>query len=100
MGDIFFDLGNFAAQHGFTEEQDEILLREYFGQPTAAHRARLKLMKIMSDLREAMWGMVQVGVSKLEFDYVGYARKYFERFETAAGGPDYAEWLQTASEQI
>ena len=28
----------------------------YFGEATDAHRARLKLMRIMSDFREAMWG--------------------------------------------
>jgi thiamine kinase-like enzyme len=97
MGDLFFDLGNFAVQHEFTEEQDSILLYEYFDQPTPAHRTRLKLMKIMSDLREAMWGMVQVGVSKLDFDYVGYARKYFERFEAGMGGEEYQKWLMAVN---
>jgi len=93
MGDIFFDLGNFAVQHEFNDEQDEILLRAYFGHPTDSHRAHLKLMKIMSDLREAMWGMVQVGVSKLDFDYVGYAQKYFERYEASTSGAEYQNWL-------
>jgi len=93
MGDLFFDLGNFAVQHEFTEEQDEILLREYFGQPIPAQHARLKLMKIMSDLREAMWGIVQIGVSKLDFDYVGYARKYFDRFEAGVRGSKYWQRL-------
>ena len=94
MGDIFFDLGNFAVQHEFNNEQDEVLLRAYFGEPTDSQRAHLKLMKIMSDLREAMWGMVQVGVSKLDFDYVGYSEKYFDRFEVSTSGSDYANWLR------
>jgi len=94
MGDIFFDLGNFAVQHEFKEEQDEVLLRTYFGEQTNSQRARLKLMKIMSDLREAMWGMVQVGVSKLDFDYVGYAQKYFDRFETNVSIDSYKELLK------
>ncbi|HVF26318.1 MAG TPA: choline/ethanolamine kinase family protein [Anaerolineales bacterium] len=94
MGDIFFDLGNFAVQHEFNVEQDDILLLAYFGNPTDAHRAHLKLMKIMSDLREAMWGMVQVGVSKLDFDYVGYSEKYFDRFEASLKGSEYQRWLK------
>jgi len=94
MGDRFFDLGNFAAQHEFTVEQESILLREYFGQPTKAHHARLKLMKIMSDLREAMWAMVQCNVSQIEFDYAGYGMKYFERIEAAAKGGQYQNWLR------
>ncbi|MCI0553532.1 MAG: phosphotransferase [Anaerolineae bacterium] len=93
MGDIFFDLGNFAVQHEFTVEQDDILLYTYFGQPTDSNRAHLKLMKIMSDLREAMWGMVQVGVSKLDFDYVGYAQKYFDRYEASVSGSEIPNWL-------
>ncbi len=94
MGDIFFDLGNFAVQHDFNDEQDEILLKAYFGNPTEAQRARQKLMKIMSDLREAMWSQVQIGVSKLDFDYAGYGQKYFERFEASTSGIEYANWLR------
>ena len=94
MGDLFFDLGNFAVQHEFNGEQDEILLRAYFGKPTDSQRAHLKLMKIMSDLREAMWGVVQAGVSKLDFDYVGYAEKYFGRFEASVNANEYQRWLK------
>jgi thiamine kinase-like enzyme len=94
MGDIFFDLGNFAVQHEFTVEQDDILLRTYFGNPTDSQRAHQKLMKIMSDLREAMWAQVQIGVSQLDFDYRGYGQKYFDRFEANTSGADYQRWLR------
>lgn len=94
MGDIFFDLGNFAIQHEFTDEQDELLLKVYFGNPTDSQRAHQKLMKIMSDLREAMWAQVQIGVSQLDFDYKGYGQKYFDRFEANTRGADYQRWLK------
>lgn len=93
MGDIFFDLGNFAIQNEFKDDQDELLLKIYFGQPTDSQRAHQKLMKIISDLREAMWAQVQIGVSQLDFDYAGYGRKYFERFEASITGSDYTNWL-------
>jgi len=93
MGDIFFDLGNFAIQHEFNDEQDEILLKAYFGQPTDSQRAHQKLMKIMSDLREAMSAQVQIGVSQLDFDYKGYGQKYFDRFEASVSQPIYKNWL-------
>jgi hypothetical protein len=54
-------------------------------------------MKIMSDLREAMWGIVQIGVSKLDFDYVGYAGKYFDRFEAGVMRKWYEEWLRATT---
>lgn len=94
MGDIFFDLGNFAVQHEFSVEQDDILLYTYFGNPTDSQRAHLKLMKIMSDLREAMWAQVQIGVSQLDFDYAGYGQKYFDQFETSTTGANYQRWLK------
>jgi thiamine kinase-like enzyme len=93
MGDIFFDLGNFAAQHHFNNEQDEALVKAYFGSPSDSQRARQKLMKLMSDLREAMWAQVQRGVSKLDFDYQGYGAKYFDRFEASTSVREYKEWL-------
>jgi thiamine kinase-like enzyme len=94
MGDIFFDLGNFAVQHDFDDELDELLLKTYFREPTDEQRAHQKLMKIMSDLREAMWAQVQRGVSRLDFDYQGYGQKYFDRFEANTMGTDYSEWLR------
>jgi thiamine kinase-like enzyme len=93
MGDIFFDLGNFAVQHEFNDQQDEILMKAYFGTPSDSQRAQQKLMKIMSDLREAMWAQVQIGVSKLDFDYAGYGQKYFDRFEVSTSGSEYTNWL-------
>jgi thiamine kinase-like enzyme len=83
LGDRFFDLANFSAQHEFNIEQDEILLAAYFGSYTPAQFARQQLMKIMSDMREAMWAMVQCNVSQIEFDYVGYGQKYFDRIQAA-----------------
>lgn len=94
MGDIFFDLGNFAVQHEFNDEQDEMLLHAYFDSLTDSQRAHQKLMRIMSDLREAMWSLVQLGVSKLDFDYEGYGRKYFDRFEKSTSRAEFAEWLR------
>jgi len=94
MGDIFFDLGNFAVQHDFNDEQDEILLRAYFANPTDSQRSHQKLMRIMSDLREAMWAQVQIGVSQLDFDYAGYGQKYFDRFEANISESGYVYWLR------
>ena len=99
MGDVIFDLANFAAHHEFKDEQDRFLLECYFGDPpTPAGLARLNLMKIASDFREAMWGMVQIGISKIDFDFRGYAEKHFGRMVEALGDPHYERWLKDASE--
>ena len=79
MGDPFFDLGNFSINHELTEDQDRILLEAYDGDVRAPRLARLTLMRVVSDFREAMWGVLQQGVSSLDVDFVDYASSRFER---------------------
>jgi thiamine kinase-like enzyme len=100
MGDRFFDLGNFSVNNGLSEEARERLLELYFGEVRPAHRARLALMRILSDFREAMWGVVQQGISTLDFDYVDYARRHFERCLESAADPRYRSWLAEAAEGV
>ena len=99
MGDVFFDLANFAVNHQLNDEQDRLLLTLYFGEATTKQLARLKLMKVMSDFREAMWGMVQQGISTLDFDFRGYADKHFARMTGSFEEVRYGEWLKVISEQ-
>ena len=46
--------------------------------------AALRMMRFMSDFREAMWGVLQSGISELDFDFNGYAAKHFARMESTA----------------
>jgi thiamine kinase-like enzyme len=79
MGDPFFDLANLSVNNGLDAPAQELLLRRYFGTVDDRHRARLALMRLMSDFREAMWGVVQQAISTLDVDYVGYAERHFTR---------------------
>jgi hypothetical protein len=36
-------------------------------------------MRVVSDFREAMWGVLQLGISTLDVDFVGYASSRFDR---------------------
>ena len=97
MGDRYFDLGNLAVNNGFDEGGDAALLEAYFGEPaTGRRRAALRLMRFMSDFREAMWGVLQSAVSELDFDFDGYASKHFERLGETADDPDFGRWLKEA----
>ena len=52
------------GQQRLREADDERLLAAYWGEPCTARRfAALRLMRIMSDFREAMWGVVQTAIS-------------------------------------
>jgi len=97
MGDRFFDFGNFAVNHQLSEEHEGRLLAAYFGRLADGQHARLRLMRLMSDFREAMWGVLQQAISELDFDFAGYASKHFDRLLTAAGDPRFNDWLQQAA---
>jgi hypothetical protein len=97
MGHRVFDLGNLAVNNEFDETVEEPLLAAYFGAPAAdGEGAALKLMRIMSDAREAAWGVIQESFPALDFDFAGYAHRHFGRLAEAAGDPRLEEWLDAA----
>jgi thiamine kinase-like enzyme len=97
MGDRWFDLGNFAVNNELDDGQEDQLLEAYFGEPPdERRRATLKLFRFMSDFREAMWGVVQAGVSELDFDFRDYAQKHFDRLERARSDSRFEEWIEAA----
>jgi thiamine kinase-like enzyme len=98
MGDPRFDLGNLSAGNEFDDAADERLLRAYYGTaPSDRERAALKLMRVLSDAREAAWAVVQSQISELDFDFGGYAEKHFERMRAAAAQSQFGEWLAVAA---
>ena len=44
-------------------------------------------MRVVSDFREAMWSVLQQGISSLDFDFVAYADEHFERLLASASSP-------------
>jgi len=97
MGDRWFDLGNFAVNNELDDDQEAQLLEAYFGEPPDERLiATLKLFRFMSDFREAMWGVVQRGVSELDFDYGEYTQKHFDRLEEARRDPRFDGWIEAA----
>ncbi len=98
MGHRLFDLGNLAVNNGFDDAAEEALLAAYFGEPVSpARRAALSLMRIMSDSREAAWGLVQSVISVLDFDFSAYARRHFARLQAASTDPRLEGWLSAAA---
>jgi thiamine kinase-like enzyme len=93
MGDRFFDLANFSVNHALSADENEELLRLYFEEVLEDDVRSLTLMRFMSDFREAMWGVVQQGISELEFDFADYAESHFERLRATADDPAFREAL-------
>jgi thiamine kinase-like enzyme len=97
MGDRFFDLANLSVNHEFGLEEDALLLAAYFGVQRPGDLAALRLMRVMSDFREAMWGVLQSGISELDFDFTAYAAKHFKRLLTAAEGSEFDYYIDEAT---
>ena len=98
MGDPFFDLGNFSVNHGLSPAEDAVLLEAYDRGPVRPDRlARLSLMRVVSDFREAMWGVLQQGISTLDVDFVGYAAEHFDRLIANATAPAFERALGEAA---
>jgi thiamine kinase-like enzyme len=97
MGDPFFDLGNFSINHELDADADAVLLEAYTGAVRPAELARIRLMRVLSDFREAMWGVLQQGISTLDVDFRSYAADHFERLLDASARPAFERALAQAA---
>jgi len=98
MGSRWFDLGNFAVNNELGPAEEETFLNAYLGAaPSPADLAALRLMRLMSDFREAMWGVVQTAISDLDFDFGSYADKHFDRLLAGIDSPEFEAQLEDAS---
>ena len=100
MGDRFFDLANFSVNHEFVIDDDRRLLVAYFGAEREADLAALRLMRFMSDFREAMWGVLQSGISELDFDFGGYSARHFARMQRTSSEPAFDRYLRNVGARL
>jgi thiamine kinase-like enzyme len=83
----FFDLGGLASNASFSAAQTDALLEAYFERPVDdAMRRGVKIMTIISLLRETLWSMVSEQHAMIAFDYAGYTAKNEERLEAVVAG--------------
>jgi thiamine kinase-like enzyme len=95
MGDPRFDLANLAQDNELDEASLIALLTTYDGRPPDEHRlAALALLRVMSDFREAAWGVLQQAISGLDEDFVAYADRHFERMLRVAAASSFDDALR------
>ncbi len=96
MGDPFFDLGNFSVNNDLSEDEDAAFLAAYDAepQPRPDRLARIILFRVISDFREAMWGVLQQGISTLDVDFRAYAAEHFDRLLANAATPRFERALR------
>jgi thiamine kinase-like enzyme len=91
--DPCFELGNTCQELGYDETRIQELCAAYFGKASPAMLARMKLYMIMSDVGWALWAAIQAKISKIEYDFWGWAIERWGRAESKIDSPDFPQWL-------
>ena len=81
MGNPLFDLANLTANRGLSPALENALIHAYFGYTNEQAFAEMQVLKTVSLLREALWGVIQGIKSNIDFDYEGYTTEQLIAFE-------------------
>jgi thiamine kinase-like enzyme len=91
--DACFELGNTSTECDFTPEQTEAYTEAYFGAPTKADLARVRLQALCSEYGWSLWGFIQAATSPMDFDFHGWGMERFDKAEAAFQGPAFRRLL-------
>jgi thiamine kinase-like enzyme len=92
--DPCFELGNTCQELQYDHARIEEVCRAYFGSPSAGKIARMKLNMIMSDTGWGLWAAIQAKISKIEFDFWGWAIERWNRAEEKMDSSEFSIWLK------
>lgn len=80
MNEPLWDLGDLSVEGKFDADQDEELMRAYFGaEARPAERGRVVIYKAMCDLLWTLWGLIQLANDNPVDDFRAYADGRFAR---------------------
>lgn len=95
--DPTFELGNTAAECGFTDEQTEAWAEAYFGTPSRADVARVRLQVLASRYGWSLWGFIQAATSPIDYDFRAWGEERFEAAASVLGSPAFTRLLEDAT---
>jgi thiamine kinase-like enzyme len=88
--DPMWDLGDLSVEGEFGPDQDEALLRAYFGgEPPADQRGRMIAYKALCDLLWTLWGVIQHVNGNPADNFWAYAVGRFERCKALMSTPEF-----------
>lgn len=91
--DPTFELGNTCQEMQFNEDQIREVCAAYFGEASFAMIARMKLNMIMSDVGWGLWAAIQAKISKIDFDFWGWAIERWGRAVEKMDSKEFEGWL-------
>jgi len=92
--DPTFELGNTCQEMQFNEEQIREVCAAYFGEASSAMIARMKLNMVMSDVGWGLWAAIQAKISKIDFDFWGWATERWGRAVKKMDSAEIEGWLK------
>ena len=95
--DPTFELGNTCQEMQFNEEQIREVCAAYFGEATPSMIARMKLNMIMSDVGWGLWAAIQAKISKIDFDFWGWAMERWGRAVEKMDSAEFEGWLEAVN---
>jgi thiamine kinase-like enzyme len=98
--DPCFELGNTCQELQYDEDRIQELCAAYFGEPYPDKLARMKLNMIMSDVGWGLWAAIQAKISKIEYDFWGWAVERWGRAEEKLDSPEFSTWLEEVQLEI
>lgn len=91
--DPCFELGNTCQELQYDEVRIAEVCAAYFGTASPSRVARMKLNMIMSDVGWALWAAIQAKISKIEYDFWGWATERWGRAVAKMDSDTFSGWL-------
>lgn len=94
MNDYGMDLGTFASDMMFYEDYDRAIILYYWDEYIPKEFARMKLYKILADIKWGFWALAQNWKSTLRFDFGTYHNWKMHRMRTYLDDPRLEGWIK------
>lgn len=92
--DPCFELGNTCQELKYSDEFIAEVCLAYFGSRREDMISRMKLNMIMSDVGWALWAAIQANISKIDYDFWGWAIERWGRAVEKMDSPEFPTWLE------
>ena len=96
--DACFELGNTTTECNFTPEMTEAWTEAYFGSPSPADLARVRLQALCSQYGWSLWGFIQAESSPIDYDFHGWGMERFDKAEATFRGADFERLLRSVAD--
>jgi thiamine kinase-like enzyme len=92
--DPCFELGNTCQELMYDDDRIAEVCEAYFGSALLDKISRMKLYMIMSDVGWALWAAIQAKISKIDYNFWGWAVERWERAVVKLDSPEFNTWLE------